>query len=52
MARVGGKKTVIRGGYGIFYTGDLLNPIRDQLMTRFPFMPRRAIRALRHGRTW
>jgi len=29
--------TVIRGGYGIFYTGHLLNPIRTNLMTGFPF---------------
>ncbi len=29
--------TVIRGGYGIFYTGHLLNPIRTSLMTGFPF---------------
>lgn len=28
---------VIRGGYGIFYTGHLLNPIRTSLMTGFPF---------------
>jgi hypothetical protein len=29
--------TVIRGGYGIFYTGHLLNPVRESLMTGFPF---------------
>ncbi|MFN0105789.1 MAG: carboxypeptidase regulatory-like domain-containing protein [Bryobacteraceae bacterium] len=29
--------TVIRGGYGVFYTGHLLNPIRTSLMTGFPF---------------
>ena len=29
--------TVIRGGYGIFFTGHLLNPIRTSLMTGFPF---------------
>ncbi len=28
---------VIRGGYGIFFTGHLLNPIRTSLMTGFPF---------------
>jgi len=31
------RTTVIRGGYGIFYTGHLLNPIKDSLMTGFPF---------------
>lgn len=36
--RVPGKRTtVFRGGYGIFYTGHLLNPIKDSLMTGFPF---------------
>lgn len=36
--RMPGKRTtVIRGGYGIFYTGPLLNPIRTSLMTGFPF---------------
>ena len=30
-------RMVIRGGYGIFYTGFLLNPIRQSLMTAFPF---------------
>ncbi len=29
--------TVVRGGYGIFYTSHLLNPIRASLMTGFPF---------------
>ena len=29
--------TVLRGGYGIFFTGHLLNPIRTSLMTGFPF---------------
>ena len=29
--------TVIRGGYGIFFTSHLLNPIRTSLMTGFPF---------------
>ncbi len=33
----GSNKTVLRGGYGIFYTGHLLNPIRTSLMTGFPF---------------
>jgi len=32
-----GKLTVVRGGYGIFFTGHLLNPIRTSLMTGFPF---------------
>ena len=31
------RMTVIRGGYGIFFTGHLLNPIRTSLMTGFPF---------------
>lgn len=31
------RQTVLRGGYGIFYTGHLLNPIRTSLMTGFPF---------------
>ncbi len=31
------RTTVIRGGYGIFYTGHLLNPVKDSLMTGFPF---------------
>jgi hypothetical protein len=31
------RTTVLRGGYGIFYTGHLLNPIRESLMTGFPF---------------
>ena len=31
------RMTVIRGGYGIFFTGHLLNPIRVSLMTGFPF---------------
>jgi hypothetical protein len=31
------RTTVFRGGYGIFYTGHLLNPIKDSLMTGFPF---------------
>ncbi|MBL8238379.1 MAG: carboxypeptidase regulatory-like domain-containing protein [Bryobacterales bacterium] len=36
--RMPGKATsVLRGGYGIFYTGHLLNPIRTSLMTGFPF---------------
>ena len=37
--RVPGQRrlTVVRGGYGIFFTGHLLNPIRTSLMTGFPF---------------
>lgn len=31
------RTTVVRGGYGIFYTGHLLNPVRESLMTGFPF---------------
>jgi hypothetical protein len=31
------RTTVVRGGYGIFFTGHLLNPIRTSLMTGFPF---------------
>lgn len=33
----GRRTTVLRGGYGIFYTGHLLNPMRTSLMTGFPF---------------
>ncbi len=33
----GSQKTVLRGGYGIFYSGHLFNPIRTNLMTNFPF---------------
>ncbi len=31
------QKTVLRGGYGIFYGGHVLNPVRTNLMTGFPF---------------
>lgn len=31
------RTTVVRGGYGIFFTGHLLNPVRTALMTGFPF---------------
>ncbi len=31
------RKTVVRGGYGIFYTGYLLNPFRNQLSNTFPY---------------
>ncbi len=30
-------RTVIRGGYGIFYTGHLLNPFRNRLSNTFPY---------------
>jgi len=33
----GGTKTVIRGGYGMFYQGYLLQPVRQQLGGAFPF---------------
>jgi hypothetical protein len=31
------QKMVLRGGYGFFYTGHLLNPIRNSLQNQFPF---------------
>ena len=31
------RKTVFRGGYGIFYTGFLLNPFRNSLQNTFPY---------------
>ena len=31
------RKTVLRGGYGIFYTGYLLNSFRNQLQNTFPY---------------
>src|SRR5207302_7602389 len=31
------RKTVLRGGYGIFYSGNLLNDVRLGLGTSFPF---------------
>lgn len=33
----GGQKMVLRGGYGIFYSGHVLNPVRISLMTEYPF---------------
>ena len=33
----GGNATVVRGGYGIFFTGSRLNPIRTDLTGGFPF---------------
>ena len=33
----GAKKMVLRGGYGIFYSGNLLNDVRLGLGTSFPF---------------
>ncbi len=34
----GAQKTSVRGGYGIFYTGHLLNTFRGNLMGGFPFV--------------
>lgn len=34
---LGVQRTVVRGGYGWFYSGTLLNPIRTDLGTSFPF---------------
>ncbi|MCL5742478.1 MAG: carboxypeptidase regulatory-like domain-containing protein, partial [Acidobacteria bacterium] len=34
---LGGTRLVVRGGYGWFYAGTVLNPIRDTLATSFPF---------------
>ncbi|MBI3207445.1 MAG: TonB-dependent receptor [Candidatus Solibacter usitatus] len=31
------RKTVLRGGYGIFYTGLLLNPYRNSVQNTFPY---------------
>ena len=31
-------RMVVRGGYGIFYTGHVLNPIRNSLQNQFPFV--------------
>ncbi len=31
------QKMVLRGGYGIFYAGHVLNPVRLSLMTEYPF---------------
>jgi Carboxypeptidase regulatory-like domain/TonB-dependent Receptor Plug Domain len=31
------RRTVLRGGYGIFYTGILLNPFRNNLQNTFPY---------------
>ncbi len=31
------RKTVMRGGYGIFYTGHLLNYVRNNLLNTFPY---------------
>ncbi len=33
----GGNATVVRGGYGVFYAGSRLNPIRTDLTGGFPF---------------
>lgn len=32
------QRAVLRGGYGIFYTGHLLNPVRNHLQNQFPFV--------------
>lgn len=34
---LGGHRHVVRGGYGIFYQGYLLGPVRNQLAGTFPF---------------
>jgi hypothetical protein len=34
----GGNRTVLRGGYGIFYGGQVLNPVRTALGDIFPFV--------------
>ncbi|MBI4905568.1 MAG: TonB-dependent receptor [Acidobacteria bacterium] len=31
------RRSVIRGGYGVFYTGHLLNPFRNSLQNTFPY---------------
>ncbi len=31
------RRTVIRSGYGVFYTGHLLNPFRNSLQNTFPY---------------
>ncbi|HVO80979.1 MAG TPA: hypothetical protein VMT28_09615, partial [Terriglobales bacterium] len=33
----GGLKTVVRGGYGIFYNSSIQNPIRTQMGDQFPY---------------
>jgi len=33
----GGNRTVLRSGYGIYYTGNRLNPVRTDLTGGFPF---------------
>jgi len=42
----GSQKTVVRGGWGIFYGGHLLNPVRTALMTGFPFSARQTFNRL------
>jgi hypothetical protein len=34
----GARGSVVRGGYGIFYTGSILNPIRNSLQNAFPYV--------------
>ena len=34
----GGTRTVLRGGYGWFYSGSVINPIRNDLCNTFPFV--------------
>ena len=36
--RLPGERTVLRGGYGIFYSGQLLNDVRNGLDNTFPFV--------------
>ncbi len=47
----GTEKTVLRGGYGIFYSGFVLNSIRNGLDNVFPSCCRRVSRALPLART-
>ena len=47
------RKTVLRGGYGIFYTGLLLNPFRNNLQNTFPYAQTETYtHNMRPGPTW